>query len=472
MFRRLSRFWGDPAGEPQFQASWRPLLRQGVWHYQHLPQPYRERLHRIVADLVHRVRWTGGAGFVVTEEMKVVVAGATALLAVGHDEPYRFSKLQVVILYPTTYRPPEPEESKSLFGFNPVVGMGPRLGEAWRGGPVVLSWRAAQRQARVRGRGANVILHEMAHHLDGLDGDADGDPYFADEALRRRWRTVAPSEYHRLVGQAGRGEPTLLDPYGATSEAEFFAVSTECFFERPHAMRERHAELFELLTSFYAQDPTTWAPPRDASPDASPVRQKRQPSWKQYAEQADFSHLGIEGADALFSRGVLMMDAEQFEQAARLFGEAIEQEPDDAEAYQQRAIARLQLGDDRGALADAENALQGEPDDVDAMCVAAEASLALGADHEAEEYVRAALREESGSLWALILRGRLDLRHGEPKKAMRSFRRVLAADRYNAKSHYRMAQCLDELGQSEHAERRRRRAFELDPGLEQDPPPL
>ncbi len=103
----------------------------------------------------------------------------------------------------------------------------------------------------------NVVLHEFAHYLDGLDGSFDGTPPL-DRPLEKTWYRVTEAEYLRLVGSARRGEATLLNHYGATSRAEFFAIATECFFEQPRAMRERHPELYGVLREFYRQDPAQW----------------------------------------------------------------------------------------------------------------------------------------------------------------------------------------------------------------------
>ena len=83
------------------------------------------------------------------------------------------------------------------------------------------------------------MLHEFAHHLDGLSGAMGGTPMLTTRALRQNWQQITEAEFLSLVGSAQRGEATLLDHYGATNRAEFFAVATECFFERPHAMKRQ-----------------------------------------------------------------------------------------------------------------------------------------------------------------------------------------------------------------------------------------
>ncbi len=104
------------------------------------------------------------------------------------------------------------------------------------------------------------MIHEFAHHVDGLDGNIDGTPIIADRQQVRTWYRVIDEEYQRLVDEAAQGEATLLDRYGASNRAEFFAVASECFFERPHALRDQHRELYDILANFYCQSPAEWLP--------------------------------------------------------------------------------------------------------------------------------------------------------------------------------------------------------------------
>ena len=81
-----------------------------------------------------------------------------------------------------------------------------------------------------------------------------------DGERARTWYQVTEDAFERLRQDAKQGQATLLDRYGASNRAEFFAVASECFFERPRAMRERHPELYRVLADFYCQDVATWLP--------------------------------------------------------------------------------------------------------------------------------------------------------------------------------------------------------------------
>ena len=134
-----------------------------------------------------------------------------------------------------------------------IVGPAARLGEAWYRGPVIVSCEVLQSSLHLGG-GRNLVWHEFAHQLDMLDREIDGTPPLEDRAQYRRWIDVMTAEHERLRASAGSGEPTLLDHYGSVNEAEFFAVVTECFFDRPIEMRDQHPELYELFKTFYRQD--------------------------------------------------------------------------------------------------------------------------------------------------------------------------------------------------------------------------
>ena len=128
-------------------------------------------------------------------------------------------------------------------------------GESWPGGPVVLSWEALDDAGSVAEGGVNVVIHEFAHKLDMLTGEADGVPPLRTREARERWLEVFDAEFDRFCGAVDSGKETILDPYAAEHEAEFFAVASEVFFETPNALRREFPALYELFKGFYRQDP-------------------------------------------------------------------------------------------------------------------------------------------------------------------------------------------------------------------------
>jgi Mlc titration factor MtfA (ptsG expression regulator) len=129
------------------------------------------------------------------------------------------------------------------------------LGEAVYRGPVILSWADVIEEGRNPEEGHNVVYHEFAHQLDMLNGLVDGTPPLDTPEQYQRWREVMTAEYQALIRASEHGRATLLDKYGTTNEAEFFAVATECFFDRPVQLARRHAQLYEVLRDYYHQDP-------------------------------------------------------------------------------------------------------------------------------------------------------------------------------------------------------------------------
>jgi Mlc titration factor MtfA (ptsG expression regulator) len=239
-----------------FPEAWRAIIERNVRHARHLPEPRRERFRERIQVMVSEKTWLGGGGLTVTEEMKVTVAALACVMILGVEEDYYWDGVQSIILHPGAYRRPT-EKGRGDYVVDEDVEM---EGEAWRRGPIVLSWEHVLQDGPFRGDGVNVVFHEFAHHLDGLDGAMEGTPPLADRSAYRTWYRVTEKEFLRLSQSAEKGEVTLLDQYGAGDPAEFFAVSTECFFERPHEMRRRLRDLYDLLCDFYRQDPSEWLP--------------------------------------------------------------------------------------------------------------------------------------------------------------------------------------------------------------------
>ena len=133
------------------------------------------------------------------------------------------------------------------------------MGESWYRGAVVLSWEDVKSGAARVDDGENVVLHEFAHQLDDEAGRGDGAPALSKRSMYVAWARVLGREYADLSSQIAGHAHTDIAPYGAESPAEFFAVVTEAFFEKPVQLRHRHPELYEQLQMFYQQDPAEHA---------------------------------------------------------------------------------------------------------------------------------------------------------------------------------------------------------------------
>ena len=178
---------------------------------------------------------------------------------VGFDSDY-YLNVETILVYPQGFLVSSKRREEGRVIAEEIL---PLSGQAASQGPVIVSWSDALYGGRAVGDGHNVVLHEFAHKLDMRDGAADGAPYLRDSAQISEWADVMSAEYQALFEKTQAGEPTLLDAYGATNAAEFFAVATECFFEKPHAMQQEHARLYAALQGYYRQDPASFMPPTE-----------------------------------------------------------------------------------------------------------------------------------------------------------------------------------------------------------------
>jgi MtfA peptidase len=237
--------------ERPFPEQWRPFLVANFAQYEWLTDAERAALHGLTQILVVEKNWEGCNGLVMTEEIEVTIAGQAALLALGLADEY-FEPILSVLVYPGGYWA---RETRQEPGGVVVELESPRLGEASAGGAVVLSWPDVVQGGRIPDDGRNVVLHEFAHVLDLAGHGFDGAPLLENREQYRTWAEVMTAEYHRLISRTHRGQEHVLDAYGTVSEAEFFAVVTESFFERPLDMQVEHPRLYELFRDFYHQDP-------------------------------------------------------------------------------------------------------------------------------------------------------------------------------------------------------------------------
>jgi Mlc titration factor MtfA (ptsG expression regulator) len=128
----------------------------------------------------------------------------------------------------------------------------PMSGESWEFGTVVLSWTDVQQAGQ--GDGYNVVIHEFAHQIDMLNGDANGFPPLHKEMSREQWAAAFSSAYEHFCKRVDAREQTVIDEYAAENPAEFFAVISEAFFETPLAVRDAYPDVYAQLVLFYRQD--------------------------------------------------------------------------------------------------------------------------------------------------------------------------------------------------------------------------
>ncbi len=247
--------WRDSRLRRQpFPPAWRAVLRQRMPAYRDLPADLQLQLKQQVRQLLSRVPFIGCDGLVVTDEMRVLVAAQAALLLLNRRKA-RFRGLRQVLLYPAPFIV---ERTVGLDGGLQEEQRRVLAGESWQLGQVILSWPDVLAGAAIPDDGHNVVIHEFAHQLDQETGATNGAPYLFGRGARQRWAATMTAEYAALQARLARGEDGPIDAYAATSPAEFFAVASEVFFERPLALATAHPALFRELSACYRTNPLAW----------------------------------------------------------------------------------------------------------------------------------------------------------------------------------------------------------------------
>ena len=239
-----------------FPAAWREILRRRVPYVARLPADLQLQLKKHVQVFIAEKRFVGCAGLEITDDVRVTVAAQACLLLLNRRTDY-FSALREVLVYPAAFAVDRAhDDGHGLVREDRQV----MVGESWQRGQVVLSWEDVVEGAASSDDGRNVVLHEFAHQLDQETGYANGAPRLLLRAHYARWSRVLGEEYARLLRQLHDPDapPPLIGAYAATSPAEFFAVATEVFFERPHQLAAAHAALYDEFAGFYRVDPLSW----------------------------------------------------------------------------------------------------------------------------------------------------------------------------------------------------------------------
>ncbi|CAN7457728.1 zinc-dependent peptidase [Pseudoduganella sp. LjRoot289] len=261
--RALARPWPEAA---------EAVLQRNIPVYASMGEDLRGQLRRLVKQFLHQKTFVGCEGLQVDEEMRYTIAGQACLLLLNRPSKV-YRALHTILVYPSAFLVPR----KQLDAGGVVTDHHQTLlGESWDDGRVVLSWADVKRGYRDWTDGHNVVLHEFAHQLDSESGSSNGAPYLGSKDSYRSWSAVLSRDYDNLRYDAYYGrQDSVLDHYGATSPAEFFAVATETFFEKPWQMAERHAALFEEFGKYYRVDPRLWlarpAPPAAEAPQPLPA---------------------------------------------------------------------------------------------------------------------------------------------------------------------------------------------------------
>ena len=247
--RRRRRWIAQP-----FSRQWEAILQRNFMHWHFLDPFALRKMRNLIKVFVGEKNWEFCGGLERSDEIVVTIAAQACLLLLNIEHDY-FRNVATIIVYPSTYFSTEEEVGEDGFVISEPSA---RLGEAHLYGPVVLAWDSVRRGGIHPTDGTNLVYHEFAHKLDMLTGEADGTPPLSSREQYQRWHEVMTREFDRLIQDSDHGKATLLDEYGCTNEAEFFAVAVECFFDRPRPMQRRHQALYDILKNYFKQDPAKW----------------------------------------------------------------------------------------------------------------------------------------------------------------------------------------------------------------------
>ncbi|HXF66494.1 MAG TPA: M90 family metallopeptidase [Burkholderiales bacterium] len=235
----------------------RARLDAALWHSalerysftRALSEEERARLRELAILFLHEKAIVGAGGLAVRDEIRVRIAAQACMLILNLGLDYYRGWVEVIVY---------PGEFLAEYEYVDEHGIAHRVaepmsGESWPGGPVILSWADAEES----GEGYNVVLHEFAHKLDMLNGEANGFPPLHPGMDRAAWTRAFSAAYEDFCARIERGEHTEIDPYGAQNPGEFFAVLSEAFFETPQAVLAAYGEVYRQLAAFYRQDPAS-----------------------------------------------------------------------------------------------------------------------------------------------------------------------------------------------------------------------
>jgi len=236
-----------------FPENWQTLLTRAIPYLDKLSAQEREQLKSNIQLFLAKKRFHGCGGLAITDEIRLTIAAQACMLLLNRPTGV-YPRLEHILVYPDAFVSNHDNFNEDGTMATDRHGL---LGESWHHGKVILSWDDVQRGVANIHDGHNVVLHEFSHQLDSESGSANGAPLLHTNSYTA-WAHILAEEFEELNDDLEHHHKSVMDYYGATNPAEFFAVATETFFEKPRQLSDKHPELFELLKNYYAVDPTDW----------------------------------------------------------------------------------------------------------------------------------------------------------------------------------------------------------------------
>ena len=231
--------------EPQWQAA-----EYALPFLDRLTTDERARLRELAREFIATKEWSGAQGLRLTAAMQISIA-LQACLPILHLGLDWYRGWVGIVVYPGDFVIP-----RQIVDADGVVHeyADEVLGEAWEGGPVLLSWFPEQPGLDDGGE-ISIVIHEFAHKLDMSNGEVDGMPALHAGMRRQDWIAAFAPAYEDFCRRVDAGEDTAIDPYAAEHPGEFFAVASEVFFEAPDLLHAEYPAVYAQLRLFYRQDP-------------------------------------------------------------------------------------------------------------------------------------------------------------------------------------------------------------------------
>ncbi|BBN82309.1 hypothetical protein PA25_22940 [Pseudoalteromonas sp. A25] len=222
--------------------------------YRAMTDADRAALEKHIVWFLGEKRILGRDGLKTNRAMELIVAADACLLVLKQAWPL-YPNVKEVLLYPSSYYAPQTStDSAGLVNYHTSI----RQGESWPGGTLVLSWHDVLEGNRLPGDGHNLVFHEFAHQLDQQTGQTNGTPQLTSKQDYADWARVFSRAFANLKSHVAYQMPHVIHSYGATNEAEFFAVLTETFIEKPAELKSYDPELYRLLMRYFRFDPLDW----------------------------------------------------------------------------------------------------------------------------------------------------------------------------------------------------------------------
>jgi len=234
-------------------AEWQTILLNDFALYTKLPTDLQKSLTAHMQVFIAEKDIVGRNGFTVDDKVKVLIAAQACLLIVNRPGDY-YPGFRSILVYPETYVANDIRYN----GLLRITSTSNRAGESWHRGPVILAWDHVIQGGRDSRDGHNVVMHEFAHKLDEENAAMNGLPLLPKVEQYRQWSEVLNAEFKIQQQKLADGIDDVIDSYGATSPAEFFAVVTETFFEKPQQLHRLHPALYAQFKQCYMLDPLEW----------------------------------------------------------------------------------------------------------------------------------------------------------------------------------------------------------------------